>query len=250
PLAEGMFAVSEKNPGDKTIYLKKTIDQHLAGPDNAGSDLGQLSEEEALEKIADKIKSGAFKETTEEYQKKGLVRPGCRSFVCDIPGNSGVIDIDRLPEDTKLYTAETRAGSLSVVAGDVPKEPVNETQFIYGTIRKAGEPAYLITFFPGPMEPAYELEGARLNGKKLKADQEITVAEAKALGVKSVKYIPDKELSHIRKRAEEKALQRTDTPKRTLLGDIKKAQKELDEEAHSNHSEKSNTSKDIEAKEF
>ncbi|MGN0241159.1 MAG: hypothetical protein ACI4CS_05685, partial [Candidatus Weimeria sp.] len=43
PLAEGMIAVSEKNPGAKTIYLKKTIDQDLAGPDNAGSDLGQLS---------------------------------------------------------------------------------------------------------------------------------------------------------------------------------------------------------------
>ena len=204
--ANAIRAANQKDPGDADLYFRQTLKQRIAGPSNAGSDFRKEwdTPEKLFVVIAEATRPGQtsyrWEEKTEEYQKDGTLSPGKRCFDLSLPdgsliGHSGIIDLASLSPATPTVVMAQHGGSLSLGVPNVPKSPTQEAHFIFGTNRE-GEPSFLITCFPGPMQAAEMLNEKQINGQPLHDGMHIPAGQARALGCTFVKYMSNEMVRH------------------------------------------------------
>ena len=116
-----------------------------------------------------------------EYAHPSIMA-GCRAFKAQIPGRFGIVNLSTLPIETMVTLDDRKnTGKVSCVVRGVRGEMVDFTVIILG-MEDGVEIVY--TFHPGdPINPSQVLCESGMHGK------EITVAEALAMGLETVKIV-------------------------------------------------------------
>lgn len=158
--------------GDKN-YLERQLDQRIEGPDNSGSSYSGVTQEELLSEL----ESAEW----EKVEHEGVMT-GCTAFKTKLPGLSGILDINNLPENTEFYAIDPKGtGNVGIGATNVQKTPVEETYIILG--KNEGKEV-VFTFHPGePVSPSIVKIENLPEGTKLTREQ------VKSYGFSMAKFI-------------------------------------------------------------
>ena len=171
--------------GEKT-YLDIMLGQRIEGPNNAGSSYAVSSPEELYEQLI----SQEWIETTHPD-----VMPECRVFKSNLAGLEGILNLENLPDDVELYAIDPKGtGKIGMGAGNIEKNPVQETYLIIGKENIDGKDEDVVfTFHPGePVRPS------EVETKEIEDGTRLTKKEAKELGFDKVKYLSEEMLEQYR----------------------------------------------------
>ena len=203
----------DENGNDKT-YLDVMLGQRIEGPNNAGSSYNISSPEELYNKLI----SQDWRETTHPD-----VMPGCRVFKTNLAGLEGILDLDKLPDDIELYAIDPKGtGKVGMGAGNVQKNPVEETYLIIGKENIDGkEEDVVFTFHPGePVRPSM-VETSELSDGEI-----LTKEDAIYFGFNKVKYLSEEMLEQYRRKQKEKKLQSAINETKKIDSEIEKPENE------------------------
>ena len=152
---------------------------------------GSVFDHKGFEMIGDLYLAMKRGEITEEKTD------GMNFYKAPISGKCGVQSIENVPDDTEIWLFKDGHGN-TLSAGFASKEyaDVNESSFLV-SMRDPKKP-FLVTMFPGPVTPAYELDGKSINGIETHDAMKVTVQEAKELGVQFLKIMDESTLMHCR----------------------------------------------------
>ncbi len=137
----------------------------------------------------------------------GHINTGMNVYEAPIRGKCGIQDISNIKDDTTIWLFKDGHGN-SLSAGYESKEYTDTEKSSFLVSMRDPKKPFLVTMFPGPIAPAYELDGKTVNGTETHDSMKITVQEAKELGVKFVKVMDEPTLIHCRgeyRKAQEKS---------------------------------------------
>ena len=150
-------------------YWQKCLSQRNPGPDSAGSVFDVAQTTESILAACENVKPA----------DDPAIKAPAVGFVVPLSGRMGIVAIDSLSDDTEV-TLRDRKGTGQVDA-EMPGERGKDVDFTTILIGPNERAEIVWTLFPGPSIAPSEVPAENRDGDV------VTIAEAKALGLSSVK---------------------------------------------------------------
>jgi hypothetical protein len=162
-------------------YFESCIKQRLA------DGLGSTTDFRSVDALENALLTASYV----PFEDNGALIPGCYAVkTYDIPGHLGIVPVDSLPDEAVLTLRDPKnTGFLSACTATQQRTDVDFTVLIIGK-EDDGDNEVMYTFHPGAPVPPPSLKAGvpnEVTGKEYHDGDQITVAEAKSLGIMDVK---------------------------------------------------------------